>query len=121
MMIDEIRRPDGTIFAFDVRSGYATFRSLCRFLARIPDVQFTRRPPPFLAISRENIARFTYRSREFEVCIPFSDYWVGPADPAQTYPEIEDLLQHTRTSLLPGWKRRIIDVMCFDFRSAFER
>lgn len=81
-MISEIRRPDGRLFAFEVRSGYTTFRGLCNVLARNPGVEFTVRPRPFIGTDP---ARFMFKKKEFEVCVPFSDYWVGPADGHGTF------------------------------------
>ena len=116
MMIDELRRPDGRLFAFDVRSGYTTYRGLCRFLSRYPGVEFTVRPRPLIGT---HPARFKFRGKEFEVCVPFSDYWVGPADAQQTFEEVEELLAYVRSKLIAPWKRRLVDLLCFDFKSAF--
>jgi hypothetical protein len=116
MMVDEIRGNDGRLFAFDVRSGYTTYRTLCRFLARYPGVEFTVPPRRFIGT---HPARFTFKGKEFEICVPFSDYWVGPADAEQTHDEINELCSYVHSSLLVPWKRRLIDLLCFDFKSAF--
>jgi hypothetical protein len=116
MMIDDIKRPDGALFAFDVRSGYTTYRGLCRFLARYPGVRFKVKPRSLIGT---HPARFEFKGKEFEVCVPFSDYWVGPADPTMTFAEIEELRAYVEAKLLRPWRRRVIDFMTLDFRSAF--
>lgn len=118
MMLHEIRRTDGTLFAFEVGSGYTSYRALCRFLARYPGIEFVVRPQ---AIVGAQPARFVFKGKEFEVCIPFSGYWVGPADTRETFPETEELLTHVRSNLIAPWKRRLVDVLCLDFKSAMSR
>ena len=117
MFLKPISREDGSPHAFEVRSGYISFRGLIRCISQMPGVCFKEERATFLG--QNNQAEFVFKGHEFTVDIPFSDFWVGPKDTQHSYPEIQEVQEYVRCHAISTVRRKIWDVLSFDFQSAF--
>lgn len=117
MFLKPITREDGSPHAFEVRSGYISFRGLIRCISQIPGVHFTQESTSFLG--QNNHADFAFKGHEFTIDIPFSDFWVGPKDTQQSYPEIQEVQEYVRRHAISTVRRKLWDVLSLDFQSAF--
>jgi hypothetical protein len=84
-----IFREDGTLHAFEVTSGWLTFRPLYAILRSVPGVTNVRRQ-----LSNDDRITFSYDAAQFVVHQPYGDssrYWIGPLDPANYRGNLEQI------------------------------
>ena len=80
-----------------------TYRGLCRYLAELPGVEFTRRPRFFW--SGEDVgAEFTFRGHTFEIERDGWDgaLWIMSKDRAAHIAEMQELREHVERRCLSG-------------------
>ena len=105
-----IKRDDGTLSAFEVTSGWVTFRPLYAILTSVPGVTGVVRQ--FL---KDDRVSFSYNSVPFVVYESFGDssrYWIGPTDPANYHGDVEPLHNAFRR-----YRRPMLRVWDFIWRS----
>jgi hypothetical protein len=103
-MLSEFRNSTGLLRAFEVGGEYTSFGLLCAALERMPGVRFPDHQWPSWFSAP---ARFTYKNHDYQVHMPFSDFWVGPVAPDEAWPETEDLLAYVKRNLLGKQLHRI--------------
>jgi len=123
MFLRPISGKDGSLFAFEVSNGYISFRRLCRCISKIPGVQFTEKHMPFFSgmDGEEFHAHFIFKGREFTIDVPFADFWVGPKDPPQYFPEICEIYDYIEHHAISKLRRKLMDIVTLDFKSAFAK
>jgi hypothetical protein len=102
-MLSEYRDFSGALGAFELSRRFTTAGALRTALSQWPGIQFESEPVSLWSLNRN---RFTFKSRVFEISIPFADIRVAPADADAVYPETEELLRMLSESLLPKWQNR---------------
>jgi hypothetical protein len=102
-MLSEFRDPRGALGAFELSRRFTTAGALRTALGQLPGVRFESEPVSLWSLDRN---RFTFKSRVFEISIPFEDIRVAPAEAGAVYAETEELLRMLSESLLPKWQHR---------------
>jgi hypothetical protein len=93
----EYRNAAGRLCGFEVNRAITSFGVLCAALARHPNVEFTGFKLPAWY---PRPARFSFKGFDYQVAIPFSDYWVGPVQAGDTHAALDELLVHVKTTVL---------------------
>ncbi len=117
MFLTPITREDGSPYAFEVRNGYVSFHGLTRCISQISGVHFTEQRTSFFGENTH--ANFVFKGHEFTIDIPFSDFWVGPKDAQQTYPEIQEIQKYVEHHAISTVRRKVWDILSLDLMSAF--
>jgi hypothetical protein len=104
-----IEKQDGTLHAFEVNCSYATLKSLCSCVSKIPDVVITKQPRSrwiYFAWGGQGArgtVEFSYKGHEFVIDGQnpwYDDYWIGAKDTKFTYPEISEILKQVEAEIL---------------------
>ena len=102
-----IKRPDGSLLAFEITSAWVTFRSMFRILRSVEGVTNVRRK-----WFNEDHATFLYLGEPCIIWEPWGDsdrYWVGPKEAATSKLEITPV--HTAFQQHKGALERLWSVV----------
>jgi hypothetical protein len=102
-MLSEFRDTSGALGAFELSRRFTTAGALRSALSQLPGIRFESEPVSLWSLDRN---RFTFKSRVFEISIPFEDIRVAPVEADAVYGETEELLRMLTESLLPKWQNR---------------
>jgi len=106
-LINPVEDPDGQPRSFYTYK--VPFDRLCRCIASMSGVEFTRRPR-FYWSGEDAIAEFRLKGHEFKVETIWADTHVCPKDDVSSYPEIVEIEEHVERnghSLLGRWLNQL--------------